>query len=473
MRRRRWLLAGSALVLAGFGAVVAGVAWRDGAWEAWSAPELTRATDAPASPVRLVVGKNVHVSAGRPDTAHQGCTVAADPGDPRRLFAASMVTPRPDAAGVVGYFSHDGGASWELGCERLGRAPGEQCCDEAVAFGPGGELFLAHMRGRFGAPDAEFASTEVLASGDGGQSWAERAVVKGLADRPQLAADVTPGPFRGRLYCNVNLLAGGRNVAAVYASADGARTLTPADLPDPALPTVHNSNPAVLADGTLVVAYHRSGGNAASSPRIPVWRSTDGGQTFAAATPVRTVWRHPRARSTSGTTLYPRLAADAGSPGGAGRLYCAWTDGPFVLFSSSADRGDTWADPVLLSEQSLGADPLGDYYAGLPAIAVNPLGQIAVLWYDRRGLPPKAVGPGGVVRMAGYNVRMRASTDGGRTWLPSGQVNEVPGRGDPLEVRFWVGLAAGADGRFHPAWISDSSGTLQVWTAAVTLDGPR
>jgi hypothetical protein len=44
-------------------------------------------------------------------------------------------------------------------------------------------------------------------------------------------------------------------------------------------------------------------------------------------------------------------------------------------------------------------------------------------------------------------------------------------RGDVEEARHWTGLAAGADGRFHAAWIGDATGTRQVWTAAVEVGG--
>jgi hypothetical protein len=63
--------------------------------------------------------------------------------------------------------------------------------------------------------------------------------------------------------------------------------------------------------------------------------------------------------------------------------------------------------------------------------------------------------------------------DGGNTWLPSVQVNEKT-----IDVRcglqggdLWhtAGIAADADGEFHPAWIDKRSGKRQVWTATVKL----
>jgi hypothetical protein len=444
-------------------------------WELWFAPELTRAADALNAKARIVVGKNFHISAARPSLVHQGCTIAADSSMPPRLFAASMITPQKRLQGIVGYFSHDGGLTWQLGIEQTGRNADDVSCDEAVTFGPEAELFLAYMRGPFKnlKPGRESeAETVFLVSGDGGKTWSERTAIKGLVDRPQITFDSTSGPHRGRLYCNANFLAAGHNVAAVWASADGAKTMTPSSMPARKLLTVYNSNPVVLADGTVIVAYNLLGSSATASPRFAVLRSTDGGKSFAAAASVRTVWRHPHARSSSGLTLYPRLAADS-----TGRLFCVWSDGPFVIFSWSADRGTTWSEPMLLSEQLLAPGGKENYDASMPAIAVNKAGQVAVLWYDRRGLPaPKeeASDAGGKrVVMEGYNLRLRASLDGGLSWLGSIQVNEAAGQGDPVQARHWVGMAASADGRFHPAWISDSSGTLQIWTAAVSIENPQ
>jgi hypothetical protein len=433
-------------------------------------PELTHAPDATKPSVRLVVGKNFRVSAARPNIVHQGCTIAADSKIPPRLFAASMTTPKSGIVGIAGYYSHDGGETWALGVERTGPTRPTGCSDEAVAFGADGELFLAYMRTREVKGDLVINDTELLRSGDGGKSWVEGAVIKGgFVDRPQLVADLTSGPFRGRLYCSANVLVDGQNTAAVFASADNGTTMRLGSSPSPAGPTVYNSNPVVLADGTVVVAYHKIGGSASQAARIPVWRSTDGGGTFKLVSPVRTAWRHSKAQAhaSSGVTMYPRLAGESANSAGPGRLYCTWQDGDFVLFSWSADRGDTWSKPILLSEQPLTGATNGTYDAYYPAIAVNKDGQIAVLWYDRRGLRRPVAGGG---KYDGYNLRLRASMDGGLTWLPSIQVNEAPGKGDVGQVRGWVGMAASADDRFHPAWISDSSATLQVWTATVGLN---
>lgn len=230
----------------------------------------------------------------------------------------------------------------------------------------------------------------------------------------------------------------------------------------------------MLPGGAVVVAYAIDAPPARDPHRIVVWRSADGGRTFAAAGRVPTRWRHP-SHTTQGIVRSnsPRLAAAPVGAAAAGRLYCVWDDGPFVLVSASDDCGSTWTSPAVLSEHTLGAGQDGRYYAAMPAIAVNGRGEVAAAWYDRRGLPPEAIDAAGVVQRRGYNLRLRASRDGGRTWLPSVQVNEQPGRGDPGQARFWgLAVAADAAGRLHPTWVSDSGGVQQLWTAAVAFEVP-
>lgn len=437
-------------------------------------PLLTRAADA-ATPLTLAVGPNAQVSAAHAQFPHQGCTIAADPTDARRLFVASMHWyGGPDGIGVVGYSSHDGGATWRLGLDCRGERPAERLCDESVAFGPDGELYVTAMRGTaedWTATEALDQSpsesvVEVNSSADGGVTWWRRAGLRRFADRPQIAVDGTGGPFRGRLHLNANL---GLDHAAFFTSDDGGQTTAEAALPGRQIKTGWPSNPVVLPGGAVVVAYRLAPAFITDNPVIPVLRSADGGATFARVGRVGSGYRHPRVSSNQGYgVVYPVLAAEP-----AGLLHCVWVDGrtpdeSYVLLSSSEDRGATWTAPVVVSEQPLGADAAADWQAEVPAVAVNKDGVVAVCWCDRRGLPKSAVRPNGSRHSNGHALRMRASADGGRSWGPSVVVSEVPAKGDLDDVRFWIGMAADAAGRFHPAWIGDRSGVGQVWTAAVT-----
>src|SRR5262249_21704553 len=65
------------------------------------------------------------------------------------------------------------------------------------------------------------------------------------------------------------------------------------------------------------------------------------------------------------------------------------------------------------------------------------------------------------------------SLDGGVTWLPSVRVSTHANLREEGDSRFngggTSGLAADADGVFHPVWIDNRAGIHQMWTATVTV----
>jgi hypothetical protein len=103
-------------------------------------------------------------------------------------------------------------------------------------------------------------------------------------------------------------------------------------------------------------------------------------------------------------------------------------------------------------------------------VAINKDGVLAVTWYDTRGLSPG---------QTGWDVRLRASRDGGETWGPSVRVTEVSTQTSRKTrktlggVGHTAGLAADAGGVFHCLWVDGRSGVGQVWTAAVTVRTPE
>src|SRR3954470_24845120 len=397
MRLSKWYRAGA--LAAAVALVAGGLFWQTGGWRERSRPELAPTPTATSAAV-IRVGTNVHVSSSFPMTDHMGCALAADPTNPLRLFAAPTLGDTYDD--VAGYYSHDGGATWHLGCKRPQRA-GEQVSDEDVAFSSDGHLFFVNMRTpketsgsqRYGT--AGVGAIDFGFSADGGKTWEERTSVARYVDRPCLAVDRTPGPSRGRLFVHATV-----EEPIVLTSRDAAKTFAAAVPLAPAVRSTRPSNPVVLADGTVLVtsAVFVTGSDA--HLELPLWRSADGGKSFAQVTPnLAGRWKHPRIKSPSVFgVFYPRLAVDLGSPQFAGRIYCVWRDGhasdeTCVLLASSRDGGASWSAPAIVSEQPAGRTAGPDYAADIPAVAVNKDGVVAVTWYDRRGLPGHSIGPGG------------------------------------------------------------------------------
>jgi hypothetical protein len=241
------------------------------------------------------------------------------------------------------------------------------------------------------------------------------------------------------------------------------------------------ANPVVLTDGTLVLSYgldtnvyglaldELERDDPKARRRIPVLLSRDGGKSLQQGTPVCTYWRD------DAWFPFPQLAVDTASKKYQDRLYAVWTDGVLwnrrspqvrIMFSFSNDKARSWAKPQILSEQPASPEGGKDYAAFLPSIAVNKNGVIAVSWYDRRGLADQPIGGG---YLSGWNLRLRVSLDGGEIWQSSVQVNEKTGKDLCKELRETAGLAADAEGNFHPVWIDDRTGKRQVWTTIVSL----
>jgi hypothetical protein len=231
----------------------------------------------------------------------------------------------------------------------------------------------------------------------------------------------------------------------------------------------------VLSDGTLIVPYRvlfakmRTKGIGFG---IRLRRSTTGGDSFHEE---QCVWASDFL--TGGYNIIPILAVDPGSRSFKDRLYLVWSEktsaGRHVMLTLSKDKGVNWTRPVVISEQG---NPEGggwkSYDSVLPAVDVNRAGIVGVCWYDSRCSPDGKVG---------CSVRFRASLDGGRTWLLSARVSDVPNRVDlNLDNKVkddWLGdtmgLAADAAGEFHVVWVDERTGIRQVFTASVAVRGKQ
>jgi hypothetical protein len=467
------------------------------------------AADAAAPSAPIHVGRNVRVSAANGDRLHHEIGMAASPADPRRLLVCSMIFDAKDASRhVVAYLSTDGGETWTPTLEvRRTTFVGDPDC----RFGPDGSAYLSALPLHYeSVADPE---TLVYRSADGGRTWGDPTVLP-FIDREYLAIDSTKGPRRGRVYLHGNAVRDAtidgdeRIVFTFFRSDDQAKSFGyPSKLfSDGDHMPFGTGNSVVLSDGTFLMTFFEWNDrkNIAPEPSsdkatgsVKLLRSGDGGEHFEKADVVSD-W-HGCSGWTPGM---PYLAADDGDGPFRDHVYITWTDRRSgrceILFSRSSDKGKTWSKPITVNDDQSPKNRSAGRDHSVPAVAVNRNGVVGVSWYDRRDSADN---------VGGWYSRFAASWDGGETFSRSVRVSESPQElreGQPIPIMAYSqggghhrprarggnlrleigpqfidylaaadtgGLAADADGAFHPIWVDNRTGVGQLWTSRVGVEG--
>jgi hypothetical protein len=452
------------------------------------------------SSASIVVGKNVQITKDRARIAHLEPLMATDPQNPMRLLAASHLHYQDTTKGMaILYGSEDGGQSWKILLEPKDSTAG---ADVAMTYTTDGSIVFATL-GR----------NTLYRSADGGRTWDKPFDIPpfiGL-DREYFITDFhRDSKYYGRIYMNGTVFPSSVDTGAtgsaigLYTSKDGGKTFD-----NPILKYVPlqrwilgMANSVVLSDGSVVSLFGilsnlpEFSRNSAHDTRasLNVTISKDGGRTIAEKNQVST---YDMNRGRSEGAVIPWLAVDPGSPQFKDRLYVTWSDFRNqrlqVFISYSSDKGKTWSQPMVIDENRGGVDPKQGPDAINPVVAVNKNGVVAVTWYDRRDARDNL----------GWDLRVRASLDGGDTWLPSVKVSDQPTRfggdeewnmranatvsgdaqksggrilrigGSENNFQFTPGhtsgFDAGADGTFHAVWVDKRTGVAQLWHAPITV----
>jgi len=459
----------------------------------------------------VTVDPNVQVSQALAHDPHFEMQIAADPFHAERLLACSMLFPTNWVKSeVVTYASLDGGRSWTPTLRTRGEARHESW-DPTCGYGPGGVAYT--FSENIDAQDKSF--DRVDRSTDGGKTW-EAPVRTKHAERNFITVDTTGGPHDGWIYLHG---AGSTCVPGVHClnagaeyfqySADGGRTFTSQLVPVADGDYLIGYGPGVvLSDGTYVAPI---GEWKSETPllrdgtmRVPANVLDHDGRWANTALKVfrakfdKPNWPMTIDVSNVGDWFLDRgwnrsmMAADNSKGPFRDRIYLVWPDvgsgRSQILLSYSSDQGKTWSRPRVIDDDRPWVDRPGpDDIHG--QVAVNPQGVVGVSWYDRRDHPDNLA----------WTVRFRASFDGGETFTPSVKVSEapyIPDKTDPVPLdvigRRWketnesavigvhafhydgghtAGLAAAADGTFHPLWVGNSTGVPQLWTASIAVSG--
>lgn len=421
------------------------------------------------------VGPNVLVSKGEQNRMFFETEIAARSSSSGDLIGCAMATRANGSFSTVVFVSFDGGQHWK---QTLDVYDGLSNFDPSCTFGSKSTAYFISFGFPIGRPD-ERTTTRLYRSLNSGRSWTKPDILPGGIDRTWVTVDTSrTSKYRGWLY-----VMGKRDRRTlddpslwlenlvIFSSSDDGSNFRILDVPSLAS-EVDASRPILLPSGALgVVTSEIYDSKDPKKNKFTFVKSTDGGESITAPTQMISSWSLP-AQNLASTTGVPTFAIDRSGGQSTGRLYYAWEDwasGETVLrLIASPDSGRTWSRPIEAKPSSPGASIFS------AALAVNRDGIVGLVYYERRSPQKRGL----------WHAYFTASTDGGKTFLPSVALSDQDDTSwRPVDVglptdrsdRFaynggdTVGLAATADGIFHPFWVDSRTGSVQLWTASVLV----
>jgi uncharacterized protein (TIGR03437 family) len=420
----------------------------------------------------LGAGRNINIS--RLLRTQSEATIAVDPKNPSRLFAASNGSDKLFAA-----YSTDGGVTWTYtdpsdgfiadGNDNLPRA----CCDPSAAFDEFGNLFLTYMNN---ARD----QVVILISTNGGQNFSSLAAFAGT-DQPTVATGPGDEPGKGSAWV-VYQNQGGAAIEARGARVNGVGAVEPFGnaqvVRDNA--NVNFADLAIGPNGQVLVVYQIP----ATGPAIAeIFNNLDpdglGPQSFNKDTPTRIT-----STNIGGATCPPaqRLRCVDSAPGLAwdrknNRIYLVYTESAGtgspvmeILVRISLNEGNGWT-------QAKRVNDVQGNSRFLPRIAVDQItGCVGVAWHDSRNDTGNR-GPGDTNGKPNDDTQLFAaiSLDGGANFLPNVQVSAGTSNADSacsaIDYGDYIGLAF-HNGILYPAWADNSNSTGDNPQISATCPAP-
>lgn len=409
------------------------------------------------------------VDAATSDLPHVEPHIAADPSDPRRLLAGSIVVS-PQSGGpwhCAAFFSADGGLTWRRHDFAM-----ERCIDPWALITADGGLVLAAIDFQLDRPEPERFRLQVYRSADDGKTWSGPEDRGGQHDHEMMIQD--PG---GAL-----ILVSRRAIRTGEGFRRHVIDLMRAPTPEGPFEQITRLLPSNLAqtatglvrlsDGTLVVSYIDFQRNVDDfdrqgmlrQPRAFVVRYPQGGEHFS-----EPLFASEGCGATEGFAGYPALATDQTAGPYKDRLYhlCVRANFDGLALNVSENGGETWSDSRHIVRPTPGATRHGR----TPMLAVNGDGVVAAAWYDRSHDPDRQC----------QDTYVSVSTDGGESFATPLRMStqtscpNTPGNGRAAQSWPMGGdygsLAAAADGGFHLLWADSRSGRFQLRHTAFRVPG--
>jgi hypothetical protein len=377
--------------------------------------------------------------------------LAIDPGNANHMLAGYQEGRFEDGGcrTLTWAVSFNAGRTWREGLlPNLTQATGgpfQRTSDPWMAFGPGGRAYYVAL----GFNETNAANGVFLsASEDGGLTWGDPVAVhtgsQNFDDKEAVVVDNrSDSPYQGRIYVAWDWVTPQDQQPVVLSySDDGGSTFS-----QPIFIRSQGNGVGVVpvvGPGGVLYAVWMNFVNVHSQFLVAA-RSTDGGATWSAPVTISNlrVSGVPGARTAEGI---PSVAIDSRN----GALYVAWQDDRFtpgvdqVVLSRSSDGGETWSEPLSVS------DGPGDAPDFTPAVAVTPEGLVGVSYYSLRNDPDRSVL---------VDEYLAVSRNGGQTFgknqrvsAKSWDLRDAAQTEGGLFLGDYQGLAA-ASKRFHPLWI--------------------
>jgi hypothetical protein len=402
----------------------------------------------------LLGGLDVNLITGTETFSHvtQSETfAAANPDDPNEIVVAYNdsrdVSPFFDISGAS--VSTDGGNTFTRLTKANGKSPFFNTFGDPVALynQPTGTAFTIWLDASCGGQGIGLYKSTTPSNPD---SWIHSCVHTGGADdRESGWADNNPSsPFFGRMYVSWNDFAVGGNLKVRY-STDNGLTWTNERQLAPASPFIRDVQITGDADGTVYVAGMNEMGGGLTNRANKMYRSTDGGNTWA-NTYTGPTFAGPGSTTCASNTYFACMFSGPsfwrhmgwGQPGALnGVVHYVYDsrntgngDAGNVFYIRSTDAGVTFSAPLQLNTDAT-TRPQWQ-----PNLSVGADGSVVAVWYDGREAAACAKGNPAVPC---YRMWARMSTDNGATWGAdepfSDVVTPLPGQPDGNIVTEYAG----------------------------------
>ncbi len=404
-------------------------------------------------------------------------SVFVDPNDPTRVLNSNNSSDWPvnQIFGASGYFSTDGGQTWDGSEQGTGGTNGG---DPAVAIGLNGRFFNGYI--------AADGGQGVAYSDDGGATWTHVQVapipgVGGLADKNHLWIDNSPtSPFEGNLYAVWTDFGGPNDTEIVVSRStnNGASWSTRVPISTAVNAGSHNQGVNVQTgpNGEVYAVWIIYDAWPATENAIGFSKSTDGGVTWSPAVRIHNNIKGIRNGTVDGglgggktmrCASFPSMTVDPD-----GNIYVVWTNqgvpgvnngDPDIYVMKSTDGGSTWQTPVRVNQDTPGNGK--DQW--FPWVAADPAsGALVCVFYDSRNFPGNDMA----------ETFVATSSDGGATWEDF-KVSDIAWSGDGIAgfsadyAGDYIGIDI-QDGRVYPVWTDFRSGVPTAVTSPFTLADP-